>query len=321
MAINLDKPHLWKQDIRLSVDMYNEWFLRFAPEAFRSQRLRSTEHVKAALEYTGNLVRLDATALRRRPEILQILRMACCPPIARDRLIGLGDISPNLVKSMEVDQMIPSRMRTTEVMDQMEKILSVIKRLLDPDIATWIESGLEPNNEEAERAATIIADRLCGARSDPIIRNAQESRQLSAIKSWLEDRGYVQAPSAKVVKYASMVPGTFAFRVNVPVKLEGGAKEINIPIDAAIMRRSANPNELPLLIEAKSAGDYTNVNKRRKEEAMKMSLLQRNFKSRVRFILFLCGYFDSGYLGYEAAEGIDWIWEHRIDDLAALELL
>jgi hypothetical protein len=32
--------------------------------------------------------------------------------------------------------------------------------------------------------------------------------------------------------------------------------------------------------------------------------------------LFLCGYFDSGYLGYEAAEGIDWVWEHRIDDLA-----
>ena len=38
------------------------------------------------------------------------------------------------------------------------------------------------------------------------------------------------------------------------------------------------------------------------------------------FGLFLCGYFDSGYLGYEAAEGIDWVWEHRIDDLAKFEL-
>lgn len=38
------------------------------------------------------------------------------------------------------------------------------------------------------------------------------------------------------------------------------------------------------------------------------------------FILFLCGYFDSGYLGYEAAEGIDWVWEHRIDDLAEFGL-
>lgn len=29
---------------------------------------------------------------------------------------------------------------------------------------------------------------------------------------------------------------------------------------------------------------------------------------------------DSGYLGYEAAEGIDWVWEHRIDDLAPFGL-
>ncbi len=38
----------------------------------------------------------------------------------------------------------------------------------------------------------------------------------------------------------------------------------------------------------------------------------------VEFILFLCGYFDSGYLGYEAAEGTDRIWEHRISDLHQL---
>ncbi len=74
--------------------------------------------------------------------------------------------------------------------------------------------------------------------------------------------------------------------------------------------------ELPLLIEAKSAGDYTNTNKRRKEEAIKINQLRNTYGQSVNFILFLCGYFDSGYLGYEAAEGIDWIWEHPIDDLA-----
>lgn len=77
--------------------------------------------------------------------------------------------------------------------------------------------------------------------------------------------------------------------------------------------------DLPLMIEAKSAGDFTNVNKRRKEEAQKMTQL-RNTYGNVVFILFLCGYFDSGYLGYEAAEGIDWIWEHRISDMEALGL-
>jgi len=41
-----------------------------------------------------------------------------------------------------------------------------------------------------------------------------------------------------------------------------------------------------------------------------MNQLRRTHGDNVRYILFLCGYFDSGYLGYEAAEGIDWVWEH-----------
>lgn len=75
---------------------------------------------------------------------------------------------------------------------------------------------------------------------------------------------------------------------------------------------------MPILIEAKSAGDFTNVNKRRKEEAAKMQQLRSTYGRLAAYYLFLCGYFDSGYLGYEAAEGIDWIWEHRVDDLEKL---
>jgi type II restriction enzyme len=95
---------------------------------------------------------------------------------------------------------------------------------------------------------------------------------------------------------------------------------VNIPIDAVIMPKTAKRGELPLLIEAKSAGDFTNVNKRRKEEAQKMTQLRNTYGDSVRFALFLCGYFDSGYLGYEAAEGIDWVWEHRINDLSQFGL-
>lgn len=80
-------------------------------------------------------------------------------------------------------------------------------------------------------------------------------------------------------------------------------------------KKKSRTGNFPLLIEAKSAGDFTNTNKRRKEEAVKTSQLRRTYGPSIRFILFLCGYFDSGYLGYEAAEGIDWVWEHRIDDL------
>ena len=51
-----------------------------------------------------------------------------------------------------------------------------------------------------------------------------------------------------------------------------------------------------------------------------MSQLKATYGDNVVFVLFLCGYFDAGYLGYSAADGIDWIWEHRPEDLDQLGL-
>lgn len=163
MAVNRDKPDRWKQDITWSVDMYNDWFLRFAPEAYRMTRVRTTDEVGKTLRAPNNLRNVRVTLLKKNP--------------------------------------------------------------------------------------------------------------IAALDRWLTGIGYTAVAAG--TKY----------------------------------------DELPLLIEAKSAGDFTNVNKRRKEEAAKMNQLRRTYGLDVRLILFLCGYFDSGYLGYEAVEGIDWVWEHRIDDL------
>ena len=115
-----------------------------------------------------------------------------------------------------------------------------------------------------------------------------------------------------------MEPGTFTFRLNVPVG--EGDTSYNIPVDCAIQPFWGSIGDMPILMEAKSAGDFTNTNKRRKEEAQKIRQLRERYDADVRFLLLLCGYFGPDYLGYEAAEGIDWIWEHRLNDLAqALE--
>jgi type II restriction enzyme len=181
-------------------------------------------------------------------------------------------------------------------------------------------SNKQPDQEEVHRAATIVADRLCGTVADPIIRNAQEKRQLASLKAWLEERGYNYFESHQGLTIENLTPGTFSFRFNVPVKQAGRSKKVNIPIDTIILLRRAKRGQLPILIEAKSAGDFTNTNKRRKEEAIKIAQLRATYGEKIQFVLFLCGYFDSGYLGYEAAEGIDWVWEHRIDDLKKLGL-
>ena len=160
-----------------------------------------------------------------------------------------------------------------------------------------------------------MANRLCGAISDPIIRNAQEQRQLAALQQWLETRGY-SLHSNSVSDFTELPPGTFAFRLNVPIRQARREQTVNLPIDVVIQPKNASTGQLPLLVEAKSAGDFTNTNKRRKEEPTKIAQLRHTFGLDIRFVLFLCGYFDSGYLGYEAAEGIDWVWEHRMDDMA-----
>ena len=59
---------------------------------------------------------------------------------------------------------------------------------------------------------------------------------------------------------------------------------------------------------------------KRKEAAAKVNQLRSTYGEAVQFVLFRCGYSDSDYLGYEAAECIDWIWEHRIDEFEELEL-
>lgn len=318
MPVNLDKPHNWKADIAASVDMYNEWFMHFAPHAFRETRLKVTNDVEAALTNTEGLTNIRPETLRRWPGVLPTLRMSTCPPLAVDRLIGLAGVSTSLVKNLELNR-LPARMKQAELDPQLIKIGNIIEKMADPDIFVWLGRAEPATEVEKHRAATIVADRLCGAVANPIIRNAQEKRQLAAIKAWLEARGYRQLPGGDNVKFDAMQPGTFSFRMNVPVRLEGGLT-INIPIDALIKPLGSDAKDLPIFIEAKSAGDFTNTNKRRKEEAVKMAQLRSNYGAGVRFNLFLCGYFDSGYLGYEAAEGIDWVWEHRIDDLAEFGL-
>lgn len=153
--------------------------------------------------------------------------------------------------------------------------------------------------------------------ANPIVRNAQEQRQLALIGDYLEKRGYRKQAHPAGSPLSKMEPGTYSFRMNLAV---GKKVKVNIPVDVVIQPKKPRKDRLPVLIEAKSAGDFTNTNKRRKEEATKVHQLQAMYGENVQFVLFLCGYFGSDYLGYEAAEGIDWIWEHRIDDLEKLGL-
>ena len=159
MGVNRDKVDLWKADVARSVDFYNQWFMVFAPNAFRETRIETTKRVERALLLTENLTNIRPETLQANPSVLSMLRMATCPPIARDRLIGLAGVSPNLVKSMEDEQRIPPMMKAAELLEQLNRIGDIIERMADPDIFVWKQRSDNGTTEEVHRASIIVADR------------------------------------------------------------------------------------------------------------------------------------------------------------------
>lgn len=160
---------------------------------------------------------------------------------------------------------------------------------------------------------------MTGAITRPALAGAQERRQLDSIRQWLVAHDYRDSANDDDFRFDAMAAGTFRIHANVPAVLPND-RQVNVPVDIAIMPHGADARDYPILVEAKSAGDFANVNKRRKEEAAKVGQLRRAYGRSIRLILFLGGYFDAGYLGYEAAEGIDWVWEHRPDDFEKVGL-
>jgi hypothetical protein len=97
MMINADKPKRWQEDIAASVDLYNAWFMRFAPQTFREKRIEVTQHVEDALLKSKDLTQITPAILRAHPGILPTFRMCACPPLARERLAGLAGVKKTIV--------------------------------------------------------------------------------------------------------------------------------------------------------------------------------------------------------------------------------
>jgi len=190
MPINSNKPHLWKTDVAQSIDFYNDWFLRFAPGAYRKQRFLRT--------------------------------------------------------------------------------------------------------------------------NDPLLSEL-EKKQLAALKRWFLRHGYKQIESEEASNFNAMPPGTFTIPLSISKQTT-----VKTPIDCLVKPIRTSKQFHPFVIEIKSSGNATTTSRWRKKETQKFTQLKERYGENIGFMLLFCGYFDPGYLGYVAAEGIDWIWAHRLNDLSAL---
>lgn len=102
---------------------------------------------------------------------------------------------------------VSPRMNSAQLITELQHISKIIIKMADPDIFTWLPKKRNPDETEIIRSSTIIADRLCGAVADPIIRNAQEKRQLAAISELLQNKGYSLTENGR--RFNEMTPGSF----------------------------------------------------------------------------------------------------------------
>lgn len=298
-------PRDWQRDVDRSIKAFNNWYLTAGPREYANARLLTTSMVAKAFASTGQFAEFSEASLRESPEILQIARQACAPPLARDRLASLAGVDRNTVKTLENGK-FPRKITDTVL----RSIVQTIHDLLDPEIFTWVSAGTKPSVRELDKAIDVLSDRITLAIANPVIRNSQEKRQKALMAEFLasHENPYEGSP----LPSDRMLPGTYGFGRNVPLSNDDGSTT-NLPVDCVIRTHANGPL---LCVEMKSAGDETNVNKRRKEEASKHAGLKRTYGDSATMLLQLFGHFNVSYLHYEARVGLDWFWDHRMSDLS-----
>jgi len=309
--VNAGNSRLWKADVAASVDQFNQWFMRFAPAALRSTRVKATREVKAAILATDDLRSIDAATLRANPGALPTLRMCTAPPLAVDRLVRLASASRSLIGSMEKGK-LAVRMTAELVDENLDKVCRVLAKLLDRDIFRWLDAGKAPTDRERESASTIVADRLCSAVATDTVRLAHKIQQLSVVSVYLDSRGYRELVDPGRRGYLKTEPGTYTFFVNVPAAM---GKSAFLPVDAVVQPIEARMDGLPVLIQAESYSAFAESKRQSGAHRDTMRAMRMTYGDEVPFVLLLGGYFGGDYLGAQAAEGIDWVWQHRVTDL------
>lgn len=300
-------PDQWLADIDQSVADYAEWYMREAPIMWANARDRAVVEAENAMTSLNDFRNVSVEALKANPKTLSVIRMAVSPKMARERFVEFVGVKKSLGETMERRDALPKR--DLQLDASLQRICDFAVPLFDPALFPWIADDRAPTPGERRDALLVLGERRAGANYDPDLRNAQEARQKDLMREFLEAHGL----SESLRPAFEMPPGTFGFGRNVLIP-KGDGRNRNLPCDCVVAPRKKS---MPLAcVEMKSAGDFTNVNKRRKEEAEKHSALSRAHGDSAVFLLQLFGYFDLGYLSFEASAGIDWAWDHRLTDLS-----
>jgi hypothetical protein len=309
MAANLDKPHLWKQDMQASADHYNRWFIEFAPRAFMEAKARFARAVEQALLDSRGMRELSPKLLVSSRQILSILRASCSPPLGIRRLAALAHVSQGFLASLE--HSTANVANSGGCQPELRTVCQTISSLLDREAFPWLEGAKQPSEDERTAASRAIADRWCSATAVETVACARRTQQLSVLSVYLDSLGYREIANPGQV-YSPDGPGTYTCFVSVPVGAGGNAIVL---VDAAIQPIEARRYGTPVLLRAQSRGSFAESARMRLSHRSAARALRITYGRSMPFLLLLGGYTGAAYLGAQAAEGIDWVWQHRVADL------
>jgi len=308
--MNSKNPGSWEADRVLAKEEIINWLAQATSTAHSRSIIEAqiTESF-ALLEATGNLTK----SITAKPKILTALRALTRRDIGTSQIATFLGVGTSMFEAIEREE--------KPVGPIASKVEELLRKELDESLAPWILEGRKPTDAERTRSVIVAADRILRRSTSTELRYKHEPRQLSKLEAFLKSRGLSEVQGTNITNpRRDMKPGTFAFRVNIDgTTVDGVTLKQNV--DTLIMPTSKSGSFLPIFLEAKSMTDEVNPNKRQKEEAQKVDNVRRRWqddKEKLNFVLLLGGTVPRRYLEVEAGSGLDWIWEHRVEDLGIL---
>ena len=159
------------------------------------------EHIEEFLAITSDFWEIDEeTALDflSDPRLLDVFRYLAGPPISVNDLKVLAD-APSLARS-----------NLQENFDQVERLLGVVREVLDFRRFVWIAEEREPT--EAERSAAVLASAalMAASRTQTRRRNIGKDKQEKKLKEALAELGFTEVSSRKIQTIShAPAPGEF----------------------------------------------------------------------------------------------------------------
>lgn len=148
-----------------------------------------------------------------------------------------------------------------------------------------------------------------------IVRSARKKHQLAVVAEYLESRGYRGCRHPMDQQYTTTPPGMYEFVATLPLTM--GTYD-RASFDVLVQRKDTPLGWMPVLLDVPSPAMASAARDHCDADAKKLRDLRMTYGESVPYALMLGGSFDPGYLGTQAAEGIDWVWQHRLNDLDAV---